>query len=46
VFSGQSATCNICWQIASNDAASLKLDAHTSVSIGSGFTRSTWFALH
>ena len=40
VFSGQTVSGNVCWQIASNDAASLKL------SIGSGFTQSTWFALH
>jgi hypothetical protein len=40
VFSGQTVSGNICWQIASNDAASLALF------VGSGFTHSTWFALH
>ncbi len=45
LFSGQSVTGNVCWQVASNDAASLKLDAHTSRVVGSGFTQSTWFAL-
>lgn len=39
IFSGQSVSGNICWQVASNDAASLELF------IGSGFTHTTWFAL-
>jgi Divergent InlB B-repeat domain len=39
IFSGQSVTGNICWQIARNDATSLVLF------IGSGFTHTTWFAL-
>jgi hypothetical protein len=39
VFSGQSFTGNVCWQIARNDASSLELFA-------SDFPNSIWFALH
>lgn len=41
VYSGQSAAGNICYQIASNDAASLLLDYHTYP----GTPQDTWFAL-
>jgi len=39
IFSGQSVTGNICWQIVGSDAAGLVLF------IGPGFTHTTWFAL-
>jgi hypothetical protein len=39
IFSGQSVTGNICWQIVGSDAGGLVLF------IGSGFTHTTWFAL-
>lgn len=41
VFSGQSVTGNICWQVASNDAASLKLGV-----VPEPGAQGTWFALH
>jgi hypothetical protein len=41
VFSGQTVSGNICWQIASNDAASLKLDA-----VPEPGAQGIWFALH
>jgi hypothetical protein len=43
IYSGQSATGYVCWQVATNDAGSLELY------FGSGsfaFPRTTWFALH
>ena len=40
LVSGQTRAGNICWVIARNDVASLELF------IGSGFTHTTWFALH
>jgi hypothetical protein len=48
VFSGQSVTGKICWQIASNDAASLKLDAQTLnlANLSKPKQNNTWFALH
>lgn len=39
IFSGQSVTGNICWQIVGSEAAGLVL------LIGPGFTHTTWFAL-
>lgn len=47
VFSGRSVTGNVCWQIASNDAASLKLDAQTLdlTNLAKPDQDNTWFAL-